>query len=216
MLRPVRGSDSSHSSRAFRSAWMLASCDRSGNRSSIRCWRWWALWSERLPDRLNRRFGAEIDDFAAPFNGLFGRGQIDAVDAEIAGGDALLHADGFRIDGEHGCFHGEVIMQALGRLLDTLVFEPFGHGSVLIVLRDEYDSAGVLPLAGERICDGFHAGLIAAAVADEDDPFEAVRLERRTDICEEGLKGCLGDADRAGIEHVLRGRVDIAFWDEGH
>src|SRR5436190_20626395 len=72
------------------------------------------LLANFLPNRLDRHPGAVIDDFATPFDRLCGGGQIDSIDAKLAGGDPLFHADRRRIDDHHLRGNGKGVVIALG------------------------------------------------------------------------------------------------------
>ena len=108
-------------------------------------------------------------------------------------------------------------MQPFRCLLDALRFQPLRHWRSLVILRDEHDSArDTFPLRRKGSRDRLHAVLVAAAVADQHDPPEAVRLQRRADVRQQRLKRLLAQADRSRIQHVQRRRLDIAFRHELH
>ena len=75
--------------------------------------------------------------------------------------------------------------------------------------------AGALPFLVQLVGDVRHAGLIAAAVADEQDVLEAVRLQAARRGVEQQVVGRRRQRDRAGVlavgialGHVLNRRRD--------
>ena len=68
-----------------------------------------------------------------------------------------------------------VVMQTLGRLLDTLTLEPVSNGREIVVVRDVVDTSWlVLPFGVQRGGYVLQAVLISSAVADQHDVFESV------------------------------------------
>src|SRR5437763_6721763 len=54
-----------------------------------------------FPDRRLGLLGPIAGDLAAPLDGFLQRRQVDAIDAELIGGDPLLHPHARRIDRRH-------------------------------------------------------------------------------------------------------------------
>ena len=85
----------------------------------------------------------------------------------------------------------------------------------VVVGQREDLRAGALPLLIELVGHGAHAGLIAAAVADEQDLVEAVALQAARRRVEQHVVGGRGQRDHAGsraigiaFRHVLDRRRD--------
>src|SRR5438067_2055537 len=113
----------------------------------------------------------------APGDCCFQGREVDAVNAKIAGGEALVGAGEARVNGkQHGRGH-EVVVQTLRQLIDALLSEPLGRFGVVVVFGDVMDGCFTsLPLAAERGSDLFHALKIAKTVAEKDDVLKTVRL----------------------------------------
>ena len=130
---------------------------------------------------FHRHVRAEVDDSLAPFDRLLGGGEIDSIDAEVAGGDSLFSADAVWVDAYHLGGHAEIVVQALGRLLDALFFKPLRDSGEVIILRNVMQPSAIGDLV--QLCGNIlQALLIAAAVADQNDVLEAVTAKRAADV----------------------------------
>jgi hypothetical protein len=144
------------------------------------------LWSvstisiQRFLIRFHSLVGSVIDDLSPPFCGLFNRGEIHAIDPEIACMHALLHSDAGWIDGEHLRRHHEVVVIAIVFLLDSLRFDPSCDTLIVVVFRDEMECClSTFPLTIQFISNILQTVLVSTAVANQNDvlePMHAVAL----------------------------------------
>ena len=96
-------------------------------------------------------------------------------------------------------------MQALQRLVNTLLFEQGCDRIMVVVLRDViHPRLATAPFRVEVLCNRFHSRLIAAAVTDQNDILESMRRKRRTDIRQKMFERLFGHTDRSRILHVAR------------
>src|ERR1700754_2065968 len=136
----------------------------------------------RLANRLDGLLRAEFGNALAERDGLLERREIDAIDRELALRDALFRANQRGIDARHHRFDRDLVVQFLVLLLYALALQPVGHALQIVILGNVMNArlpARAGPLRGQLGGHRFHARLIAAAVADQDDVLESVRAERR-------------------------------------
>ena len=120
---------------------------------------------ESAADGGGGRLGPEGDDVLAPDDCVSGGSQVDAVDAELAGGNTLLHSHRRRVHRHQLRRHREVVVQALVRLPHALALQPARHAVVVVILGDVKRPRRPAPAGVEPDGHRLHAPLVAAAVA---------------------------------------------------
>ena len=108
-------------------------------------------------------------------------------------------------------------MQPFGdRLIHAELLHVLRHAGVVVVLLDVRHDRRALPDLGHRIRDPALSRLVAAAIADQNDASETVRLQAVHQIREHHTERFFAHADRTGRRHVSAGRTDVAFGHELH
>ena len=93
-----------------------------------------------------------------------------------------------------------------------LFFKMFLDAGVVVVLLQMRDQWFGAPQFVQRIRNLALAPLIAAAIANEKNFREAVRLQAAHNVGQHGLERGLLEADTAWTRHMARGRIVRTFW----
>ena len=94
------------------------------------------------------------------------------------GGVLLFGLPDHKDDKGSGAWHGKVVVQSFGCLPNPLLLQPLFDRCEIVVFGNKVDGTLLLgPLLVEPGGDVLHTGLIPAAVADQHDSTESMRLQ---------------------------------------
>ena len=164
--------------------------------------------------RLGGLVRPEFDDLPTEFEGLHAVRDRHAVDGGETRRDPLVVAQRVGVVHQHVERDDRIVVDlVVPGLLEPAERHEAGHGAVVVVLLHVGDDRAV-PHGVEPLRHVALAGLVAAAVTDEQDVAEAVHLEAVRDVGQERLEGRLCRAQRSGARHVAAGRLDRTFRDQ--